>query len=172
MEKLQYNRRNNAEISGISNEIPDEDPGNNVIKICKKSNIINPADIESCHHLPVGRNRTSDSKRVIVKFLNRKHSDLMFRSKKSISSKSTVYINHFLCPYHLLHKKWSFFIKYFFSNCDQIHSFLRICSLLLKKSLMENFVFCACSYRYFWGKCNDLQRKGKLNQAFYVMGWL
>ena len=42
-----------------------------------------------------------------------------------------------------LHKKWSFPLKNFFSKCDQIHSFLWIWSQLLKKSLMENFIFCA-----------------------------
>ena len=36
-----------------------------------------------------------------------------------------------------------FSIKDFFSECDQIFGFLRIWSHLLKKSLMENFVFCA-----------------------------
>ena len=36
-----------------------------------------------------------------------------------------------------------FFIKDFFSKCDQIRSFQRIWSHLLKKPLMENFVFCA-----------------------------
>ena len=36
-----------------------------------------------------------------------------------------------------------FFIKDFFSKCDQIRSFLRIWSHLLKKSLAENFIFCA-----------------------------
>ena len=35
-----------------------------------------------------------------------------------------------------------FSIKDFFSKFDQIHSFLRIWSHLLKKSLMENFIFC------------------------------
>ena len=34
-------------------------------------------------------------------------------------------------------------IKDFFSKCDQIRSFLRIWSHLLKKSVMENLVFCA-----------------------------
>ena len=34
-------------------------------------------------------------------------------------------------------------IKDFFSKSDQIHSFLRIWSYLLKKSLMKNFIFCA-----------------------------
>ena len=32
-------------------------------------------------------------------------------------------------------------IKDFVSKCDQIRKKLRICSYLLKKSLMENFIF-------------------------------
>ena len=36
-----------------------------------------------------------------------------------------------------------FSIKDSFSKCDQIRSFLRIWSHLLKKSLMENFISCA-----------------------------
>ena len=35
-----------------------------------------------------------------------------------------------------------FSIQYFFSKCDQIRSFQRIWSHLLKKYLMENFIFC------------------------------
>ena len=40
-------------------------------------------------------------------------------------------------------QKMKFSIKDFFSKCDQIRSFLRIWSHLLKKFLMENFIFCA-----------------------------
>ena len=40
-------------------------------------------------------------------------------------------------------QKVKFSIKGFFSKCDQIRSLLRIWSHLLKKSLMENFIFCA-----------------------------
>ena len=36
-----------------------------------------------------------------------------------------------------------FFINDFFSKCDQIHRKLWIWSHLLKKSLIENFIFCA-----------------------------
>ena len=36
-----------------------------------------------------------------------------------------------------------FFIKDFFSECDQIRNFLQFWSHLLKKSLIENFIFCA-----------------------------
>ena len=39
--------------------------------------------------------------------------------------------------------RMKFSIKDFFSKCDQIRSFLRVWSHLLKKSLMENFIFCA-----------------------------
>ena len=40
-------------------------------------------------------------------------------------------------------QKMKFSIRAFSSKCDQIHSFLRIWSHLLKKSLMEKFVFYA-----------------------------
>ena len=40
-------------------------------------------------------------------------------------------------------QKIKFSIQDFFSKCDQIRSFLRIWSHLLKKSLMENFIFSA-----------------------------
>ena len=40
-------------------------------------------------------------------------------------------------------QKMKFSIKDFFSKCDQIRRKLRIWSHLLKKSLMQNFIFCA-----------------------------
>ena len=42
-------------------------------------------------------------------------------------------------------KKMNFSIKDFFSKCDQICRKLGILSNLLKKSLMEKFIFCAVS---------------------------
>ena len=45
----------------------------------------------------------------------------------------------------MIHTAKKFSIKNFFSKCDQIRSFLWIWSYLLKKSLMENFIFCAVS---------------------------
>ena len=39
-------------------------------------------------------------------------------------------------------QKIKFFIKDFFSKCDQIQRFLRSWSHLPKKSLLENFIFC------------------------------
>ena len=39
-------------------------------------------------------------------------------------------------------QKMKFSIKDFFSECDQIRSFLLIWSHFLKKSLMESYIFC------------------------------
>ena len=47
-------------------------------------------------------------------------------------------------------QKMKFSIKDFFSTCDQIRKKLRIWSHLLKKSLMENFIFCAVLGPSIW----------------------
>ena len=76
----QYGRRNNVEISGIPNQISDQDLKENIVKICKDSDInISLMDIEGCHRLPLGRNTTNTTKRVIVKIVNRKHSEAMLQ---------------------------------------------------------------------------------------------
>ena len=57
------------------------------------------------------------------------------------------------CDETLLRKytaqKLKFSIKNFISKCDQIRGKLRIWSHLLKKSIMENFIFCAVIVNYF-----------------------
>ena len=45
-------------------------------------------------------------------------------------------------------QKMKFFIRDFFSKCDQICSFLWIWSHLLGKSLMENLIFCTMQLVY------------------------
>ena len=116
----QYGRRNNVEISEISNQIPDQDLEENVVKICKDSDInISAMDIEGCDRLPLGRNSINTTKRVIVKFVNGKHSEAMLQRKKG-NSKNMVFVTHSLYPY----------------------------------------------YCFLWGKCKDLQRKGRISQVF------
>ena len=50
-----------------------------------------------------------------------------------------------------------FSIKDFFSKCNQIRSFLRIWSHLLKKSLMKNFILCAVKFDQL-ASCLDQRR--------------
>ena len=72
-------------------------------------------------NLTLERNRTCDKHSFITQ--------LIFEMKVSFSISTP--------------QKMNFFIKNFFSKCDEIHSFLRIWSHFLQKSLMENFIFCA-----------------------------
>ena len=51
-------------------------------------------------------------------------------------------------------QKMKFSIKDFFSKCDQIRSKLGIWSHLLKRSLIENFFFCAVSLKCVNPLCN------------------
>ena len=50
----------------------------------------------------------------------------------------------FLSTLPVTAQKIKFSIKDFFSKYDQIRSLLRIWSHLLKRSLMENFIFVQC----------------------------
>ena len=96
----QYNRCNNSEISGISNEVSDQNLKEIVIGICKDYKIeVNSLDIEGCHGLPLGRNAISTNKSVNVKFVNRKHSEAILHRKKDIIKKNKMFASHWLCPY-------------------------------------------------------------------------
>ena len=59
-------------------------------------------------------------------------------------------------------QEMKFSIKDFFGKCDQICSFLRIWSHLLKKSLMENFIFSAVNIEICFSQnqrqCENLRK--------------
>ena len=59
-------------------------------------------------------------------------------------------------------QKMKFSIKHFFSKCDQNRRNLRIWSHLLKKSLIENFVFCAMLVTWFFETVAHLDFKLKM----------
>ena len=65
----------------------------------------------------------------------------------SASPSQLLYERYFVVPRIIFWLTASLLTKFsirdFFCICDQIRSFLRIWSDLLKKSLMENFIFCA-----------------------------
>ena len=54
-----------------------------------------------------------------------------------------------------------------FSKCDQIRSFQRIWSHLLKKSLMENFIFCAVLRLYRRAFCQKFSLKNLIWKTSY-----
>ena len=105
----QYNRCNCVEFSGIPDTINDNNLDNTIIEACKDINIdVSETDIEACHRLPVRRNATNASKRVIVKFVNRKDAESIMSKKFTLSStdfsrlniNNKVYVNPSLCPYY------------------------------------------------------------------------
>ena len=69
---------------------------------------IEPKDTEGCHRLPVFRYSRDSNKRVIVKFVNRKHPEATLRNKRSISNKDfshwnvhgKVFVSVSLYPYY------------------------------------------------------------------------
>ena len=64
----------------------------------------------------------------------------MFSGTKVVSSKHLVRVG-------FTAQKMKFSIKDLFSKCDQIRIQIRIWSHLLKKSLMEKFIFCAVVFK-------------------------
>ena len=61
-------------------------------------------------------------------------------------------------------QKMKFSIKYFLSKCDRIRSKLRLWSHLLKKALMENFIFCAV----YFGQVEQYSMERLLEFAFIL----
>ena len=69
----QYTRRNNLEISGIPNNISDEDLETKCIEILEAVDIsVDNSKIEVCHRLPMNQRNKNKPKTVIVKFTDRK----------------------------------------------------------------------------------------------------
>ena len=70
-------------------------------------------------------------------------------------------------------QKMKFSIKDFFSKCDQIHRKLLIWLHLLKKSLMENFIFCAVHVSTYIRHSEDVLCTFSLRPVYrgYLMQW-
>ena len=105
----QYNLRKCVEFSSIPATTIDNNLEDTIIEACKYINIdVSETDIEACHRLPIRRNATNASKRVIVKFVNRKHSESFLSKTFTLSStdffrlniNNKVYVNPCLCPYY------------------------------------------------------------------------
>ena len=62
-------------------------------------------------------------------------------------------------------QEMKFSIKDFFSKCDQIRRKLRIWSHLLKKSLMENFIFCAVIAKLF----ANSRKSDNISKSLYLV---
>ena len=102
----QYGRRNNLEMTGITDDVEDEDLEEKVIKILDKIEVyVTSRDIEACHRVGKSRN---NSKKTIIRFVNRKFAKKALANRKSLknidkssiglSNSSDIFINENLTP--------------------------------------------------------------------------
>ena len=101
----QYGRRSNVELAGIPDDVTDGDLERKVIDILSEIDVkVAPHEIEACHRLFQGRN-VKGPKRTIVRFVNRKTCDRIFRNKhkmknlnkKKLNLTGNIYVNYSLC---------------------------------------------------------------------------
>ena len=91
----QYNRRNNIEITGISDDIEDKNLEHSVVKIFKAADIqISHNDVEDCHR--IGKPK-GNSKKTIVRLVNRKYCKQILYNRRKFKnfdgSKTVKYQN-------------------------------------------------------------------------------
>ena len=102
----QYGPRNNLEMTGIPDDVEDEDLEEKIIKILDKIEVnVKSKDIEACHR--VGKSR-SNSRKTIICFVNRKFAKKALINRKSLknidkssialSNSSDIFINENLTP--------------------------------------------------------------------------
>lgn len=105
----QYNHCNNNELSGIPNNIPEDNVKKVMIDTCHDSGLeIEPNDIKDCHRLPVPRYSRDSNKRVTIKFVKPKNPEALMPNKRFINSKDFFHLNvhgnvvfsSSLCPYY------------------------------------------------------------------------
>ena len=82
---------------------------------------------------------------------------------------SVLLVFHLYFFENITAQKIKFSINDFFSKCDQIRSFQRIWSLLLRKSLMENIIFCAVHLAQQNHKCH-LQQTWRIGLT-HILTW-
>ena len=114
VELQQYVRRNNIEIVGIPESVQQEDLEEKVIELASELSItLTKNDIEACHRLakkPRDNDKNSSQpRRTIVRFVNRKHSESFLKRKKNLKNlnlsrinlnRHRIFINNNLCNYN------------------------------------------------------------------------
>ena len=103
----QYDRRNNIEITGISDDIEDKNLEHSVIEIFKAADIqISHNDVEDCHR--IGKPK-GNSKKTIVRLVNRKYCKQILYNRRKFKnfdgsgigmSTTKIFVNENLTNYN------------------------------------------------------------------------
>ena len=88
-----YGRRNNIEITGIPDNVPDQILQEKVVDILNEISVdVSPKDTEACHRVGVSKNNS----KTIVRFINRKHAKKSLTSRKNLRKSSSPNCNVFI----------------------------------------------------------------------------
>ena len=88
----QYGRRNNLEISGILDTVPDQNLEQKVTEILDEIDVsVSPNDIEACHRMGSSVN---NSRRIIVRFTNRKFATKAFLNRSKLRKVPSTSLNY------------------------------------------------------------------------------
>ena len=87
----QYGWRNNIEINGIPNSIPDDHLESTIIKVLiKATNVhVTADDIDACHRISKSK---GNIRKVIFRFINRKHCKCALVNTKKLKSFNSFHI--------------------------------------------------------------------------------
>ena len=102
----QYGKRNNLEITGIPDDVSDENLEEKVIQVLSEIQVnVSSSDVEACHR--IGKSKNSP-KKALARFINRKHTKKALINRKglininksslSLSSSDNIFINENLTP--------------------------------------------------------------------------
>ena len=120
----QYGRRNNIVISGIPDDINDNDLESTVTKLMKDVDVyIDSGDIEACHRIGESDCKTS-SKKTIVRFVNRKYC-----KKALLNRKNFAHINSEI-KYNFKHNNQIFINE----SLTKVNESLAFCARKLKRA--------------------------------------
>ena len=104
----QYGKRNNLEITGIPDDVSDENLEEKVIHVLSEIQVnVSGSDIKACHRIGKSKN-SSKKKTTIVQFINRKHAKKALINRKgltninkyslSLSGSNNIFINKNVTP--------------------------------------------------------------------------
>ena len=102
----QHRRRNNLGITGIPDDVSDENLEEKVIQVLSEIQVnVSSSDVEACHR--IGKSKNSP-KKALARFINRKHTKKALinrkglininKSSRSLSSSDKIFINENLTP--------------------------------------------------------------------------
>ena len=101
----QYIRRENVTLSGISDQIPDEELEGNIIEVLGSIDVhVNSKGIVACHRLAKSKKEKlkKGPSKVIVRFVNRKNAISCLKNKKKLREENNkskeIFINEQVCP--------------------------------------------------------------------------